>query len=282
MTARSLLRRLRVPVLVSLVTGLAPVLADAILVSPHALFITDEQGTGEIYLINQGDEAEEVEVAFQFGYPATDSLGGIGVRLIPDPPPDAPSAAGWVRAFPRRARVEPGQRQRVRIRATPPADLPDGEYWSRIVVTSRGAQQPMAVQGDTAVRAGVTLELRTITSLAYRKGDVGTDVTLDEFRAASGGDSLEAWVGLTRGGNAAFLGSVLLELLDQTGEAVRSWPTPVAVYYSTLRRFAFDVHDLPAGSYRLRLFVSTDRGDIDSRFILPAAPIERVLDVELR
>jgi hypothetical protein len=281
MILRSLLRRLRVPALVLAYTLVDPVLAAAILVSPHALFISHQQGTGEIYLINQGDEAEEVDIAFQFGYPATDSLGGIGIRLIPEPPPGAPSAAEWLRAFPRRARVEPGQRQRVRIRATPPANLPDGEYWSRVIVTSRGAQQPIAVAGDTTVRAGVTLELRTITSLAYRKGAVHTDVSLDDFRATAHGDSLEAWVGLTRGGNAAFLGSVLLELLDDGGDVVQSWTTPVAVYYSTLRRFAYDVGDVTDGTYRLRLLVSTDRGDIDPRFVLPADPIERVADVEL-
>jgi hypothetical protein len=146
----------------------------------------------------------------------------------------------------------------------------------------------MAVAGDTTVRAGVTLELRTITSLAYRKGAVRTDVTLDEFRAAASADSLadadslEVWVGLTRDGNAAFLGSVLLELRDDGGEVVRSWVTPVAVYYSALRRFAYDVRDVPEGSYRVRLLVSTDRGDIDPRLILPADPIERVADVELR
>lgn len=282
MTLRSLIRRLRVPSLVLLFTMVAPVLADAILVSPHALFIRHEQGTGEMYLINQGDEAEEVDIEFQFGYPATDSLGGIGIRLLPNPPADAPSAAEWIRAFPRRARVEPGQRQRVRIRATPPADLPDGEYWSRIIVTSREAQQPVTVASDTTVRAGVTLELRTITSLAYRKGTVHTDVSLDEFRAAVDGDSLEVWVGLTRGGNAAFLGSVLLELLDNGGAVVRSWPTPVAVYYAVRRRFAFDLRDIPHGSYRVRLLVSTARGDIDQRYVLPADPIERLADVELR
>ncbi len=281
MTARSLLRRGRVPGLAILLIGLAPVFADAILVSPHALFITHEQRTGEIFLINQGDEAEEVEVAFQFGYPATDSAGAIGMRLIPEPPPDAASAAGWLRAFPRRARVEPGQRQRVRVRANPPSDLPDGEYWSRIIVTSRGAQQPVAVAGDTAVQAGVTLELRTITSLAYRKGTVHTGVTLDEFRVTDGQDSIEAWVGLSRGGNAAYLGTVLFELLDDD-EMVKAWPTPVAVYYSVLRRFVLATDDVPPGRYRLRLLVSTDRGDIDPRYVLPADPIEQFEDVEVR
>lgn len=282
MQPRALVRRCRTPLLVLAMLGLVPVLADAILVSPHALFVTHEQRTGEIYLVNQGDGAEEVTVEFQFGYPATDSAGQITMRLVPEPPADAPSAAAWLRAFPRQARVEPGQRQRVRIRATPPADLPDGEYWSRIIVTSRGADQPIAVAGDTAVKAGITLQLRTITSLTYRKGLVSTDIRLDEFRAEPKADTLAAWVGLTRGGNGAFLGTVLLELRDADGTVVKSWPTPVAVYYAVLRRFALETDGVAPGRYTLRLLVSTDRQDIDQRYVLPAEPIERTLEVEIR
>ncbi|MBE0593596.1 MAG: hypothetical protein IH616_14480 [Gemmatimonadales bacterium] len=282
MLPRTLLRRSRTPVLVLAMLGLAPVIADAILVSPHALFITHEQRTSEIYLVNQGDEAEEVTVEFEYGYPATDSAGQITMRLIPDPPADAPSAAGWLRAFPRQARVEPGQRQRVRIRANPPADLPDGEYWSRIIVTSRGAGQPVQVAGDTAVKAGITLQLRTITSLTYRKGEVSTGIRLDDFRIEAAADSIAAWVGLTRSGNGAFLGTVLLELGDADGNVVRSWATPVAVYYSVLRRFPLETEGLAPGRYTLRFLVSTDRQDIDPRYVLPAEPIERAAEVEIR
>jgi hypothetical protein len=282
MPHRTLFRRSRTPVLVLAMLGLAPVIADAILVSPHALFVTHEQRTGEIFLVNQGDAAEEVTVEFQFGYPATDSAGQIAMRLIPDPPADAPSAVGWLRAFPRQARVEPGQRQRVRIRANPPADLPDGEYWSRIVVTSRGAEQPIAVAGDTAVKAGITLQLRTITSLTYRKGVVSTGVRLDDFRAETGTDSIAAWVGLTRSGNGAFLGTILLELRDADGNVVKSWATPAAVYYSVLRKFPLETAGVAPGPYELRLLVSTDRQDIDQRYVLPAEPIERTVEVEIR
>jgi len=282
MLRRTLLRRSRIPVLVLAVLALAPVIADAILVSPHALFVTHEQRTSEIYLVNQGDEAEEVTVEFEYGYPVTDSAGQITMRLIPDPPAGAPSAAGWLRAFPRQARVEPGQRQRVRIRANPPADLPDGEYWSRVIVTSRGAERPVQVAGDTAVRVGITLQLRTITSLTYRRGEVSTGIQLDDFHVESEtADSIRAWVGLTRSGNGAFLGTVLFELHDAGGNVVRAWPTPVAVYYTVLRRFALDTEGLAPGRYTLRLLVSTDRQDIDQRYVLPAEPIERTVEVEI-
>jgi len=146
MLLRSLLRRLRVPILVLLFTMVAPVLADAILVSPHALFIRHEQGTGEMYLINQGDEAEEVDIAFQFGYPATDSLGGIGIRLIPDPPADAPSAADWLRAFPRRVRVEPGQPWTDQI--VPPLFIPESKPLPALMHDLRTSGQHLAVVLD--------------------------------------------------------------------------------------------------------------------------------------
>jgi hypothetical protein len=258
-----------------------PVLADAILVAPHALFITHDQGTGEVYLVNQDDVAEEVSVELRYGYPATDSLGNIGIRFVDSPGPDDPSAAGWMRAFPRRARVEPGRRQRVRIQASPPADLLDGEYWARLVVTSRAVQDSTPAVVDTAVRAGITIELKTITSVTYRKGEINTGVALDDLGATVLGDSLEVWVDLHREGNAAFLGTVSFALLDPGEEEVISWATPIAVYFEQHRRFVFPLQGVAPGYYQLQVLLSTDREDIDAQYVLPAAPVERTVSVTI-
>lgn len=260
--------------------ALWPLVADAVLVAPHALFLGDRNRTGEIYLVNQGTLPEEVTIALQFGYPETDSAGSMRIRLMDDPPPDEPSAAAWLRAFPRRVRVEPGQRQVVRIQAAPPAGLPDGEYWSRLIVTSQQSQPPTALANDSAVQAGVTFALRTITSVTYRKGAVATGVTMDSLSSRLDGDSLETWIGLTRHGNAAFLGTLRFELRDSTDAVVREWgTTPIAVYYRLLRRFEFPRDDLPAGSYRLVALVSTARQDIAPQYVLPADPVERSVAV---
>lgn len=262
--------------------AVAPVVADAVLVAPHALFIDDRERSGEVFLVNPGERAEEVTLDFQFGYPATDSLGEVGLTLVPAPGPDQPSAAAWLRAFPRRVRLEPGQRQRVRVLASPPAGLADGEYWSRMIVTSRAAQPAVSVTGDSAVQAGITFELRTITSVTYRKGPLTTGVRLDGFRAAATPDTIAAWVDLTREGTAAYLGSVRFELLDRGDRRVGDWQTPIAVYYQQHRRFALPLEGVPPGAYRLRLLVSTARQDIGAEHVLPADPVERVLDLELR
>ena len=258
-----------------------PVVADAVLVAPHALFLSDRARSGQIYLVNQGNAAEEVIISLQFGYPETDSAGAMRIRLVEDPEPGAPSAAAWLRAFPRRVLVEAGQRQAVRIQATPPANLPDGEYWSRLIVTSQ-PQPPGAGGADSAVRAGVTFALRTITSITFRKGVVQTGVRLDSLSARRTSDSLETWIGLAREGNAAFLGSLRFELRDSTSQVVREWgTTPIAVYYRLLRRFDLPVDSLAPGSYRLFALVSTARQDIAPQHVLPALPVEQSVGIVL-
>jgi hypothetical protein len=264
-------------------TGLWPVVADAVLVAPHALFLGERHRTGQIYLVNQSATPEEVEIEFQFGYPESDSAGGMRVRLIPEPDADAPSAAAWLRAFPRRLRLDAGQRQAVRIQATPPDGLPPGEYWSRLIVTSRQERPSALAGGDSAVRAGVTVELRTVTSVTYRAGPLETGIRLDSARAGASGDTLEAWVGLTRTGRAAYLGSVGFTLLDQDGQLVRQWPAgPVAVYYALHRRYVLPLDGVTPGVYRLRVDVSTAREDIAPEHVLPAAPVQRTIGVEVR
>lgn len=270
---------------VAAVAGLAlwPLVADAVLVAPHALFIGDRNRSGQVYLVNQGTSPEEVTIELQFGYPETDSAGNMRIRLVDEPAPDEPSAAAWLRAYPRRVRIPGGERQAVRIQATPPADLPDGEYWSRLIVTSQQSQAPTAVSSDSAVRAGITFALRTITSVTYRKGNVQTGVRLDSLSTVQSGDTLVTWIGLAREGNAAFLGSLRFELRDPQGAVVREWgTTPIAVYYQLLRRMELPVDSIAPGAYVLHAMVSTARQDIAPNHVLPAAPVADSVAVELR
>lgn len=260
---------------------LQPLTSWAVLVAPHAVFIDARVRTAQVFLINTGSTAEEVTVETRFGYPATDSAGNIRVLLVDEPAPDQPSAAAWIRPFPRRVVVQPGQRQVVRLLAQPPAGLPEGEYWTRLLVTSRGAQ--VAVQGgDSVLRAGVSLVVSTIISVTYRNGRVQTGIRLDDFRAEDAGDSLVAWVGLTRQGNAAYLGTTWIRLLDGTGRVVQEWETPTGVYYSLHRRYAFSLDSVPPGVYSARLEMTTTRSDLPPTNILPAAPIVQDVPVEIR
>ena len=258
--------------------ALSPVFLEAILVAPHAVFMDHRSRTGQVFLVNTGDSPEEVSIELKYGYPATDSTGTVFIRLIDQPDSTEPSAAAWIKAYPRRAVLAPGQRQVVRLLATPPAGLPDGEYWSRIIATSRGSKVAV-VGGDSTVSAGLSLELRTIISLSYRKGAVHTGVTVTDLRAAREGDSLVVWFGAERQGNAAFLGTLTSRLVDAAGKVREEWESPVAVYYPLSRRYVFPVDSVPAGRYTLRMSLTTARSDLDQRNILPAEPVSRSVDV---
>jgi hypothetical protein len=170
-----------------------PVLADAVVVAPHALFLTDDARVGDLRLVNNGAEPEEVVLDFEYGYPLSDTAGEMRVVLIPSPEPGAPSSAAWLRAFPRRVLLQPGQSQTVRIRAEPPDGLPAGEYWSRLVVTSTPATAPPSTAADSTVRVGITFRVRTITSVTFRKGRVETSVELDSLSASAAGGELDTW-----------------------------------------------------------------------------------------
>ncbi len=262
-------------------TALVPVVLGGVLVAPHAVFIDHRARTGQFTLANPSSETEEVEIELMYGYPETDSSGNPYVKLIPEPESGAPSAAGWIKAFPRRARLEPGQRQVVRLLARPPADLPDGEYWTRLIVTSRRAQDAVA-RVDTTLRAGLTLELRTIISVTYRKGSVETGIRLNDLRQRIEGDSLIVWVDLEREGNAAFLGTVRFSMSDENEQTVGEWSTPIAVYHGQNRRFALPVDQLPLGLFQVRFTVDTRRDDLPQTNILPADPIARSFGIEKR
>lgn len=259
---------------------LVPAVIEAVYVSPTAVFMDDKTRTAQVTLGNSSDVAEEVTVEARFGFLDTDSAGTPFVRLIDDPPPQFPSAVNWLRLFPLRLRLQPGDKQVLRILARPPADLPDGEYWSRLIVTSRRAA-PEVASTDTTVHVGLNLEIRLITSISYRKGNVTTGVSIRDLAAHAEGDSLTVMLGTDRAGNAAYLGTAYFDLVDGSGQSVRDWSTPVAVYYPIRRRFVFPLDSLAPGDYRVRVRLETTRPDLPQERVLPAAPVADSISITI-
>ena len=140
--------------------------AVAIVVAPTAIYLTAEDRAAVIQLYNPSTQPEEVSVDAVFGYPATDEDGRIGLRMSEEGDPR--SAADWIQVLPRRLVVPPGERRAVRLLARPPVELRDGEYWTRLIFTSRGQSIPVGGGDDGGVRVGLGLEVRTVIALTYR------------------------------------------------------------------------------------------------------------------
>ena len=267
MSRRSAFARILAATLV--VSLLSPAITQAIYVAPTTVFMDTQARDAQITVGNSGDKAEEATIEIKFGFPDADSAGTPFIRFVEDPGPEFASAAEWIRPFPQRVRLEPGSEQVVRLLARPPADLPDGEYWTRMIVTGRGATLAVPTT-DSLVRAGVNLEIRLITSVTFRKGRVSTGVVLRGLAAELEGDSLALWASMSRTGNGAYYGTADLELVTLDGRRINRWSMPLSVHYPMRRRFAFPTGPLEPGDYRVRFRLRPERPDLPPNRVLPA------------
>lgn len=254
---------------------LAASTAQAVLVAPHAMFLEHRGRSGVFYVHNPDDTPVEISIDLVFGYPQSDSLGNVHVELQEEPPAHEPSCADWVVALPRKLVLAPNQRQAVRVLARPPANLPDGEYWSRVVVSSRRQTAPEAVDAGGDVVVGLELATRTITSLVYRKGEVYTSLALDSAGAWGTGDAVVVEVDMRRTGNAAWLGAIEMTVVDREGNAVHRDQVAVATYYRLFRRLEFPLPPLVPGDYTVQLRLHDERSDLQEGEALPAPDIVR-------
>lgn len=244
--------------------------ALAVTVSPNALYIDQRTRSGTLTLVNSGTLPEEIEINFVFGYPKSDALGNVHVQVVPEAPAGEPSLVPYLRAFPRRIRLEPGQRQVVRIIVQPPADLPAGEFWGRIAITSRGGQPPIEQQ-QGAIRMQVNVETVVIAAVTYRNGQVATGLEVGPSSAARQDSSVRVAMDLKRTGNAAYLGRLRMQLVDGRGTTVAELLEDVAVYRDMQRVFVLAPRTpLPPGEYEVRYAFDVERPDLPPEGPLPA------------
>jgi hypothetical protein len=235
--------------------------AAAVSVSPIAVYLDQNTRTATLTLYNSGALPEEVEIGFAFGYPVSDSAGNVSVPLADSAAAGEPSAVSWMRAFPRKLRLEPGQRQVVRVMAEPPAGLADGEYWARVLVRSRGGQPPIE-QTQGAVTLQLNVETVVVAAASFRKGEVSTGVAVAEPRTIRAPEGVLLQVDLSRQGNAAYLGRVRAELLAPDGSVVAEVSDELAVYHRLRRRFLLPFAGTPGPGYRVRYTFETVRPDL--------------------
>jgi hypothetical protein len=263
----------------AMLLGALALRAAAVSVSPVAVYIDDRTRTGTLTLFNPGSRAEEIEISFGFGYPQSDSAGNVSVPIVESAPEGEPSALAWLRAFPRRLVLEPGQRQVVRLVVQPPAGLADGEYWGRVLVRSRGGQPPIE-QNQGGVRMQIDVETVVVVALNYRNGAVSTGLIVQDASAERTDSLVVATIDVGRTGNAAFIGRLNAEVLDANGRVVGTAEEVLAVYHQIRRRLQATVSPQAVAPLRVRFTIDTERDDLPPGAPLPFMGITHVVGVE--
>ena len=252
---------------------------QSVTVAPPVVVIDHRSRGGSIDLYNPSSVPVEVSVSLLYGYPVSDSLGNVDLNTMDKPPATEPSAAGWIDAYPRRATVLPGQKQTVRFLARPPADLADREYWSRIVVSSKAAALALATPDTTKITASLNVEIRTITTLLYRKGTVSSSVTTSNLRTAVHGDSLITRVKLDPHGNAAWLGTLTGKFVGSDGKTVAEFERPMGVYHAVDPSFILPLDSIPPGRYRLHVELKSERRDLPRSTLVQSPAVRDFIEV---
>ena len=267
--ARGMARRTALGLAVAGLLAMTPAAADAVSVYPTAVFIDSRTRTATLTLTNDGLRAEEIDISFVFGVPTADPLGVVRVTFLDSVPNNVPSVVPFIRAFPMRMRLEPGQTQVVRLLVQPPAGLPHGEYWGRVMVASVGGQAPIEQRaGDIAMQ----INIRTVIAIGvyYRNGQVETSLAVTEARTALAEGRAQLFLSLDRGGNAAMLGRVVAQLVDPQGTTVATHTEAIAVHDDMLWRIDIPLPEdlpLPGSGYTVQYVVEARRDDMDEQLL---------------
>ena len=224
----------------------APLLdvAAGVLVAPTVIVISDKGRTGRMTVHNPTDKPREISISFSFGLPESDSLGNVNIFLRDTAVSDTRSALGWIRAFPRKLILPGNGTQVVRFVAHPPKDLPDGEYWARIVVESQEGTTSLPMpSNDQEITTKLNMIMRTAIMLKYRTGDLVANLELGSAEAKRIDSRVEVLADLRNKGNVSYVGIMECRLIDAAGSQVSYSNIQLAVYHDLLRRVDMPLSD---------------------------------------
>lgn len=208
-----------------------------VLVAPTVIFISDKDRTGRLNIQNPTNEPREITIRLAYGLPESDSLGNVYVELRDSGVTDPRSALGWIKAFPRKVIVPPNGTQVIRLVARPPQDLADGEYWARVVVTSREGTTALPVEGDEAtIQTRLNMVMQTALMLKYRAGECVTHLKIGDSKTVVREDQVDVLIDMQNTGNTSYMGVLTCRLYDADNTLVSEREHDVAVYRSLKRR----------------------------------------------
>lgn len=246
-------------------------------IAPTELFIDEQNRFGTFMVMNNSDQTQEVNLDFLFGYPATDNTGNTYMRYDDEEAEALYSASEWIRGFPRVFILEPGARQTVRLTVRPPADIPDGMYWTRIKTTSNPVTPDLVDGVGDNVSARLTFRVEQITTGFYKKGAVTTGLEVANSQIHIEENKAAITTGLSRTGNAPFIGRKKLQVLNESGDVVFSHEKNTTVYLKAVRKIEYDISEWPAGRYSAEITFVTERRNISSRDLAQSDPISETV-----
>lgn len=183
--------------------------AQNVSVSPKRIVVENGEKYGEMLVFNSGDEAALIRVSLR-----NLKMTAAGSFVVSEGD-EGYFADKIIRVAPRQMKIEPKTRQVLRVIATKPSDLPDGEYHSHIVVrVIPSLEKVQSLSTGTVEENKSAISLLAITELVFpaivRKGaDLDAEITIEGAKLITHDSGrTEIAVKLAREGNRSVLGDM--------------------------------------------------------------------------
>lgn len=241
-------------------------------IAPTSLFFDSQDKFESLTISNSGQQAQEISISTEFGYPTTTKEGNLTV-VRDSVLAETKSIAEWIKVFPQRFTLQPNQRQTVRFVARAPGNLGPGGYWSRVKIRSNPVSPPIESVDEGQVGAQINLVVNQVIAAHYRTQDAKTGVNISAVEFSQQEDTGQIAVSMKQTGNAPFVGSVNLELKDENGVGVYQTSTTNSVYTTITRTFNIDLTDVSPGKYTISGEVTSQRRDVNQSKLLQIKPV---------
>ncbi len=250
-----------------------------IMIAPSSVFLDPKTNKGIMTITNLTDQPREVSVSFRFGYLSCDSTGQPYILYDDSTAEQSKSLIPWLKAIPSKAIVGPEDELAVHLVVRQPAALPDGTYWTRMIVSSDNISNPID-DSSKEHRQNFNINTNVVGSVVSRKGMATTSLIIDTISHVLSGNTLDFWLGLNRNaGNSPFFGRITIVVRDDAGNEICSPDeSNVAVYYVCRQKFSFDRACFKPGRYHAEFTLDTERKDIPQHYIIPTEKIVKTYD----
>ncbi len=259
-----------------LLAGSADILLAQIEVSPVRVLLTSRQRDIEVFVSNPLDEAVEVETRFGFKVLRSDSLGNRTLDTVASAGEMANSCRNWLKLYPQKLTLPPRSTRSVRIIATPPEAIADGEYWARLELIGEKVGRAKPVTVDTnGISVDLKMRLNVGIPITYRKGQVETGVAISNVQARRVDTNLMVMIDTRRLGNAAYRGTLKAVLRGADGSDLAAREDEFTNEHELRNVLNFTNVPLPEGRYKLDIESRSVRTGTVSEMVLAAPPVTR-------
>jgi hypothetical protein len=259
----------------------ASLLRAQVVITPYVVMIDNKSKFGTYMVINQMNVEQEVSISFQFGYPVSDDSGNVTMKYEEHPAEDMNALNEWLRVFPKRFLIKPGEKQVVRMTVNPPSNLKNGTYWTRMVTST----QTKSVFADTSrnLSARINFVLNQITTVIYKNNQFNSTINLGELTVNQDTSFVNFLSSLSVTGDQPFFAKFEYKVYNGSNNLVYEGNEYAGIYFDMKMKFDVPLSQLPAGDYVLNLKIySDDNSDIPRSDNSPIIPLEKRVNFTIR